>query len=183
MTVIAYKAGRMACDALCVDLNTGATHSKATKIKRTKAGALIGQSGAADARAFFALMDNVKTGDKIPSSEDLGKTKCHGNFLVVFRNSEVWSIDIYPDHDMEEWYGSACQVTGMHSIAHAGCGGELAMAFMRAGKSAKEAVAAVCEINAYCAPPIYEEVLHPKAKASPSPQDKASKPSRRKART
>lgn len=160
MTVIAYKAGRMACDALCVDLATGTTHSKANKIKRTKVGALIGQSGDADARAFLALMDNIRCGDKIPTSIDLAATKCWGNFLVAFPNSEVWQIEIFPDPDMEEWYASACAVTGMHGIAHAGCGGELALAFMRAGKSAREAVAAVCEINAYCAPPIYEERLH-----------------------
>jgi hypothetical protein len=37
-------------------------------------------------------------------------------------------IDIFPNPDMEEWEASACQVTGMHSIGHAGCGGELALA-------------------------------------------------------
>lgn len=172
MTVIAYKAGRMACDALCVDLRSGTTYSKGTKIKRTRAGALIGQSGDADARAILALLDNIKSGDKIPSSVDLAATKCWGQFLIAFKNNDVWCIEIYPDPEMEEWYASACPVSGMHGIAHAGCGGELAMAFMRSGKSAKEAVAAVCEINAYCSPPIYEELLH---KATPSRPGKASR--------
>lgn len=180
MTVIAYKAGRMACDALCVDMYTGNTCSKGTKIKRTKAGALIGQSGDADCRALVALMDNVKCGAKIPSSKDLAETQCEGTFLCVFPTGEVWTIDIYTIQDPDQWHAQAVPVTGMHSIAHAGCGGDLAMAFMRAGKSAREAVAAVCEINAFCATPIYEEVLRPK---TPSPRTKGSKRSPRKART
>lgn len=169
MTVIAYKAGRMACDALCVDVGSGTTHSKGTKIKRTKAGALIGQSGDADARAFLALMDGIKNGEKIPSSTDLAATRCEGNFLVAFPNGEVWQIEISSE-DCElslEWMASAYPVTGMQGMAHAGCGGELALAFMRSGKSAKEAVAAVCDINAFCAPPIYEEALH-RAKKKPA---------------
>lgn len=171
MTVIAYKNGRMACDSLCVDINTGATHSKGTKIYRSKAGALIGQSGDADARAFLALMDTVKCGAKIPSCADLAATQCHGNFLVVFANHEAWSIEIYPYEEMEQWLASACPVTGMHGIAHAGCGGELAMAFMRSGMSAKEAVKQVCDVNAYCDGPVYEEALHPvKVQKSPAPR-------------
>lgn len=160
MTVIAYKAGKMACDSLCVDLYTGTTFMKGTKIKRTRAGALIGQSGAADARAFLALMDNVKCGDKIPSSIDLAATKCEGNFLVVFSTNEAWVIDIFPVPEMEGWEASAVPITGMHGMASAGCGRDLVMAFMRAGKTAKQAVHMVCAMNAYCAPPVYEELLH-----------------------
>lgn len=180
MTVIAYKAGRMACDALCVDLNTGTTVMRGTKIKRTKAGALIGQSGVADARALLKLLDNVKSGARMPTAHDLADTKVEGNFIVAFKTGEVWVIDIWPDHDMEEWMADATPVTGMHGIAHAGCGGELAMAFMRSGKSARSAVAAVCEVNAYCAPPIYEEALHP-VKTKPSQRSTKSRPSLRTA--
>lgn len=160
MTVIAYKAGIMSCDALCVDLNTGTAHSKANKIARTKAGALIGQSGDADARALITRLDTIKSGDKLPSSKDIAATECEGQFLIAFPTNDVWSIDIYPDHDMEQWRASICQVTGMHGMGHAGCGGELALAFMRAGKSAREAVEAVCDINVYCGRPVYEEHLH-----------------------
>ena len=186
MTVIAYKAGKMACDALCVDIDTGTTVSKGSKIKRTKVGALIGQSGDADSRAFLALMDTIKCGAKIPTCKELADTKCEGTFLIAFPTGEVWTIDIYPDKEMQAWQASACAVTGMHSIAHAGCGGELALAFMRAGKTAREAVASVCEINAYCAPPIYEEKLRPTIKPIPklttSPPNTASQSSKRKAR-
>lgn len=179
MTVIAYKSGRMACDALCVDLRTGATVSRGNKIHRTKAGALIGQSGDADSRAFLALMENVRTGDKIPASKALAECRCSGHYLCVFKNGHIWEVVIYENPDMEEWGAQAIPITGMGAIGHAGCGGELAMAFMRSGKSARAAVAAVCEINAYCAPPIYEELLHPPARA---PGRGTRKPARRKGR-
>lgn len=179
MTVIAYKAGRMACDALCVDMDTGTYHSKANKIKRTKAGALIGQSGDADCRALMALMDNIKSGAKMPSSKELAATECYGSFLCVFPAGDVWTIDIYTMADPDQWCAQACPVTGMHSIASAGCGGDLATAFMRAGKSARQAVASVCEINAFCAPPIYEEDL----KVTRVPRSTSSGKPLRKART
>src|SRR4051812_10368268 len=136
MTVVAYKAGRMACDGLCVNLATGVTFSKGNKIARTKAGALIGQSGDADARALLVLLDNVKAGDKMPTAAALAETKCEGGFIIALPNNEVWGIDIFPNPDMEEWSASASPVTGMHGIAHTGCGGEMALAFMRAGKTA-----------------------------------------------
>src|SRR5712664_828508 len=94
MTVIAWKAGRMACDSLCCDPETGLIASKDNKIFRTKAGALIGESGDADSRAFRKLIDGIKCGKDMPTTKEINETHCTGTFLIVFRTGEVWEVTI-----------------------------------------------------------------------------------------
>lgn len=161
MTVIAYRNGRMACDSLCADETTGEVWLKGNKIYRTKVGALVGCSGQADARAVVALLDNVKRGSQMPTAKQFAETKVQteNGILIALPDGEVWVVLIVFDEDSKEWSADACRITGMGGMAVAGCGGRDAMVAMRCGKTAREAVAVACDMNAFCRAPIYEEVL------------------------
>lgn len=174
MTVIAYKAGRMACDSLCADTVSGSVCYKANKIFRMKSGALVGCSGAADARAILALLENVKRGNQIPTAAQIcaARVETENGVLIALPNGELWCITCVLSEDTKEWHADCCQITGMGGMAVAGCGGEVAMAAMKAGRSAREAVAIACEMNAFCRPPIYEFGLH---EASPAKARKTRK--------
>ena len=167
MTVIAYKGGRMACDSLCSDVSSGLVAFQGNKIFRTRAGALVGCSGAADSRSVLALLQDVKTGKQMPTSQKFADTKCESEngILIVLPDGEIWIAYITFDAEGQEWSADACRVTGFNGMAYAGCGGGYAMTAMKAGKSAKEACAIACEMSAFCRPPIYEHLLHPKKKA------------------
>lgn len=160
MTVIAYKAGIMACDSLCADIESGSTWFKGNKIYRTKAGALVGCSGSADSRTVVALVNNVKRGAQMPSAAAFGATRCESSgILIVLPDGEVWCANIVLNEEAQEWQADVCRITGMNGYGVAGCGADMAMMAMKCGKSAKEAVALTCEMNAFCRPPIYTEPL------------------------
>lgn len=163
MTVIAYRNGRMACDSLCAEPNSGAVWFKGNKIFRTKSGALVGCSGQADSRAIVTLLNNIKTGRQMPTAHEFAETKVESEngILIVLPDGEVWCACITFDSEGQEWSADCCRITGLGGFAAAGCGAREALVAMRCGKSAREAVALACEYNSHCRPPIYEELLNP----------------------
>lgn len=175
MTVIAYKNGIMACDGMAADINSGNIWFKGKKIYRTKAGGLVGCSGQCDARAIVKLLNNVKNGHQMPAAKQVAETKVESEngILVVLPNGEVWCLVNVYDTDGHIWAADVCRITGFNGAAVAGCGGTIALAAMQSGKSAKEAVALACEMNAFCGPPIYVERLHP-------PKASKKRPTRRR---
>ena len=140
MTTIAYKAGIMACDSAWTN-SKGCVATLLTKIVRLSSGALVGEAGDNDCRAIYPLIDKIKCYDKLPLARDFAAIQVDYTSLLVFPNGELVEIDI--NHDKEKgWNANIWKVN--RGFAAVGSGGELALGFMGAGRSAAEAVNFAC---------------------------------------
>lgn len=153
----------MACDS-CWSSNGTQTVS-AIKIIRLSSGALLGSAGDNDARAMYALLDKIKDPKKLPSRAELAATKIEYEGLIALPKGGVYMIASgkhdetgYPteDEDCGIW-----QAATMGGYAACGSGGDIALAAMDAGATAKEAVLIACRRNIYCRPPVHVIKLHP----------------------
>jgi ATP-dependent protease HslVU (ClpYQ) peptidase subunit len=141
MTTIAYKSGIMACDSAWTN-GANSIATLATKIVRLSSGALLGEAGDNDSRSVVALLDKVKCFAKMPTAKDLADCKVDYAGLIAFPNGEVAEISIEHCEDAKEWRGQVWKVN--RGFAAVGSGGELAIGFMGAKRSAKEAVEFAC---------------------------------------
>lgn len=153
----------MACDS-CWSSNGTQTVS-AIKIIRLASGALLGSAGDNDARAMYAILDKVKDPKKLPTRAELAATKIEYEGLIAFPKGGVYMIASgrhdetgYPtdDSDCGVW-----QAATMGGYAACGSGGDIALAAMDAGATAKEAVIIACRRNIFCRPPVHIMKLHP----------------------
>lgn len=167
MTIIAYRAGLMACDS-CWSSN-GTQNVSAIKITRTSAGSLIGSAGDNDARAMLELLDKIKTPAKLPSRAELAATKVEFDGLIAFQKGGVWQIVTgkhndagYPE-DEETDFG-VWPATTIGGYAAVGSGADYALSAMDAGASARDAVIIACRRNVYCRPPVHVIKLNPAVK-------------------
>lgn len=130
----------MACDS-CWASNSLQTTS-ANKIIRLSSGALLGSAGDGDDREIVAMLDRIRSPEKLPSRAVLAATKCDFAGIIVFRTGQVWLITIGKegtshDFDAQVWPAN-------RGIAAAGSGDELAIGAMAAGAAAREAVTIAC---------------------------------------
>lgn len=180
MTVIAWRAGVMACDSCWTfgDTQVGSM----IKIKRLRSGALLGQAGDNDCRAIEALLDNIKDSTKLPSKVELAATKDDFMGLLALPRGGVYVIAVGPvdeagwpvantydeRDDVGIWFA-----TSMGGYAAVGSGSEAALAAMDAGATARTAAEIACRRNINCRPPIHVRKLF---------DDKHPMPGRRNAR-
>ena len=163
MTIICYRAGVMASDSCWSTYGTQTV--SAIKIIRLSSGALLGSSGDNDARAIYDLLDKIRDPKKLPSRAELAATKIDYEGLIAFPKGGVYMV-VTGHHD-ETGYPTAegdCgvwQATSMGGYAACGSGGDIALAAMDAGATAKEAALIACRRNIYCRPPVHVMKLHP----------------------
>lgn len=161
MTTIAYKDGKMASDSAYT--LQGGLVKKATKVLRLKNGALIGGSGDNDWRDILPVLEKVKTERDLPLRSVLINMRIDLGIVMVLPNGEVYIIttrEKYDDYDTE------VGVIDIPSrIAAQGSGGDYALAAMKAGKSAYEAVGYAIDMDPNSRLPIHQlELIKPTKK-------------------
>lgn len=168
MTTIAYKDGIMASDS-CVS-SLGIQVSSICKVLRTSVGALIGQAGDADCRAVFELLDKVKTAKQLPTKQQIAACQTEFEVVIAFPNKDVWMVGC--NEEQGRYDGFCYEVKG--PFAATGSGWQFAMAAMRCGKTAREAVAIACEFDRSSKLPVHIVSFDPKSKPplKPKPRPK-----------
>jgi hypothetical protein len=149
----------MACDS-CWTYGDTQTVSH-IKIKRLKSGALLGSAGDNDSRALEALLDSVKTPEKLPTRVQLAETKNEfmgilalprgGVFIISTGKVDEQGFPVDEDEDFGVW-----PATTMGGYAAVGSGAEAALAAMDAGATAEQAVNIACKRNINCRPPVHK---------------------------
>lgn len=164
MTVIAWRAGIMACDSCWSYGDTQV--ASLIKIKRLSSGALLGQAGDNDARAMEILLDKIKDPKKLPTREELAKTLTDFVGLLALPKGGVFVVASSPvdqagwptaDGDVGVW-----PATSMGGYAAVGSGADFALSAMDAGATAREAVVIACRRNLACRAPVHVIKLLPK---------------------
>lgn len=167
MTIIAYRAGIMACDSCWA--SAGTQNVSMIKIKRLASGALLGSAGDNDNRQMEQLLDKIKSPDKLPSRADLAATKLEYEGLLALPRGGVWLISA--SRMNEAGYADADSVydetpdlgvwpaATMGGYAACGSGGDYALAAMDAGATARQAVEIACKRSIHCRPPVHVRKL------------------------
>lgn len=164
MTIIAYRAGVLACDSMWSD-DCDNMATLTTKISRSPWGLLIGGAGDNDDREVMKVLVALRTPNNLPSRETLGRIECDGSHLVVFPKSErifeiLTTAVPMPNRTGSNAYFGITEIMGeFHAV---GSGNPIAIGAMEAGASAVEAVKIACRRNAWCRPPVHQLLLHPK---------------------
>jgi ATP-dependent protease HslVU (ClpYQ) peptidase subunit len=159
MTTCAYKDGVLATDSCWTWGDTQTT--SLIKVRRLSSGALLGGAGDNDDRAVVALLDKIKTFERLPSKAELAATRTRFAGLLVLPRGKVVMIDIEP---MDEGYNhyDAQVWEANRGFAAIGSGSHYALGAMAAGKGAKEAVAIACRLDINSKPPVHSMALVPK---------------------
>lgn len=162
MTVIAYKDGVMACDSAWSE-DSQLLITRATKIFRLPSGALIGEAGGNDTRAFHDLLKNVKTPRQLPSRMQLMALQMDYTAILVLPKGRVFQVEVVePEEHKSHWQAGVYEITeGFHAI---GSGHEHAITALECKRSAREAVYAAIRRNNQCRPPVHQLELNPKRK-------------------
>lgn len=153
MTTIAFDGKTMACDSCWANFGTQTTSM--TKIERLASGALLGGAGDSDIRSLIALIDKIKTPDKLPSRHDLSALKSDFHVLLAFPRGQVVHIASGGEegrYDAQIWPAN-------RGIAAAGSGADVALGAMAAGKTAREAVAIACRFDINSRLPVHTMAL------------------------
>jgi hypothetical protein len=145
VTTIAWKAGVMACDSMWT--HNGVQCTSMIKIRRLSSGALYGGAGDGDDRTLVALLDKVRSPDRLPSREDLFDVMGDFAAILAFPRGSTWVLE-KDKKDAQIWEVNR----GLWAI---GSGGEMAIGSMASGKTAREAVAIVCGWDAQSKPPVH----------------------------
>ena len=163
MTIIAWRAGIMACDSCWASAGTQTVSM--IKIKRLASGALLGSAGDNDSRIMERLLDKIKSPDKLPSRAQLAETKLEYEGLLALPRGGVWLISAgrmneagYADADSvfdETPDLGVWPAATMGGYAACGSGGDYALAAMDAGATARQAVEIACKRNINCRPPVH----------------------------
>ena len=156
MTTIAFKDGIMACDSCWTYYSTQTT--SLIKIQRLSSGAMLGSAGDNDDRPVMALLDKIKTFDKLPSKADLANTRCDFDGLLVLPRGKIVMITIGPQDDNYAHYDGQLWEAN-RGFAAIGSGTQLALGAMAAGKSAREAVAIACKFDVHSRLPVHTMTL------------------------
>jgi hypothetical protein len=155
VTVIAYKAGVMACDSLWTEGGVAAVSR--TKMHRTKFGLLVGCAGQNDSRSLKDLLERCRKPADLPTTKQLHELQSDIHALVVFPTKQVFSIWIEPGDEGERG------VTEISLPFYAiGCGSDVALGAMASGATAKEAAGYACDFDINCRRPIHALVLRTK---------------------
>lgn len=156
MTIVAYKAGVMACDSCWATREV--IDNLACKIYRLKSGALIGQAGDNDARDVVERFTNVKDPRSFPGRKELHDFRIDFLGLLVLPKGRIFKIATthqlleHCDDDIGVWEISL-------PFAVVGSGSEVALGAMAAGKSARDAAAIASRYVTSCRPPIHTRTL------------------------
>lgn len=156
MTTIAYTRGILASDA-CWTLYESQT-TALSKLQRLSSGAIIGGAGDNDDRAVIALLDKIKTFEKLPPKRDLAATRCSYEGVLVFPRGKVAMIVIEPQDEECNNYDAQVWEANL-GFAALGSGSPYALGAMAAGKSAKEAVRIACKFDVHSRLPVYTMTL------------------------
>lgn len=151
MTVIAYKAGTMACDSLWT--SGGRVTSLQTKIQITPHGCLMGCAGETDSRDFEEFLGTMRTPADLPKRLVLNTFDADFQALFVFPNREIYLIDTAPIAKRDDVTVGVIRISSPRFAI--GSGGKYAMAWLDAGKTAVEAATYACSQDIYCRPPIH----------------------------
>ena len=164
MTVIAYRAGIMACDSCWTYCDTQV--ASLPKIRRLTSGALLGQAGDNDSRNIDTLLDKIKDPRKLPTRQQLAETKCSFIGVLALPRGGIFIVSTgkhdgngYPAEDEEDF--GIWPATSMGGYCAVGSGSEAALAAMDAGATAREAAMIACKRNVHCRPPIHVMKLFP----------------------
>ena len=152
MTVIAYRAGIMACDS-CWATQDGLQEISLTKIKRLSSGALLGGSGEGDSRDVELLLDKCKTEASLPLRSKLQELRLDWTGLLVLPNGQVFTVATSDTPDKKDAEVGVCVFN--RGFAAIGTGKEIAIGAMAAGKTAAEAVKITCDWDIHCRPPLH----------------------------
>lgn len=150
MTTIACKVvngvGEMACDSCWTDSNEFVGTSM-NKILRLKSGALIGEAGDNDSRAVQKILQNVKNFEQMPTALELAACCVDYAAVILFPNNTMAQISItrYNENGEMSYVAAAWPVN--RGCSAVGTGAGPALGAMRAGKSAREAVAIACDLD------------------------------------
>lgn len=158
MTTIAYCRGVMAADSS--QTAGGVRTASVKKLHRLSSGAIMGACGSADIRALIPLIDKVRDPRKLPSAAELAATRLDVTALIVFPNGKIMTVSAGPINDDSTQYWGEVTECGIRGIAAVGSGDAFALGAMRAGKSAREAVAIACEFDVYSKQPVDTLKLH-----------------------
>ena len=164
MTIIAWRAGIMACDSCWA--SSGTQTVSMIKIKRLSSGALLGSAGENDSREMERLLDKIKHPDKLPTRTELIALRLGFEGLIAFPRGGVWLVSTgrvddagFPtEEDVESDMGVWPAAT-MGGYAACGSGGDYALAAMDAGATARQAVEIACKRNIHCRPPVHVRKL------------------------
>lgn len=144
MTTIACKDGVMACDSCWTD-GSGLFGTSMNKIVRLKSGALLGEAGDNDSRAVVRILQGVKTFDQMPTALELAACAVDYAAVILFPNGDMAQISITHYNDNGEFSFKADAWPVNRGLTAVGSGGHIAWGAMRAGKTAREAVAIACD--------------------------------------
>lgn len=166
MTTIAAKDGIMCSDSCWTDSNW-LQGTSANKITRLKSGALLGEAGDNDSRAVVKLLQNVKSFDQLPSALDLAECKVDYAAVMLFPTGEMAQITIERDQTVEMAYIAGAWPVNRGCTA-VGSGAAVAMGAMKAGKTAREAVAIACDLDPNSKLPVHSMSCEPKKRKTRS---------------
>ena len=160
MTTIAFDGRVLASDS-CWSDNDRQIITR-SKLIRFPTGALYGGAGSSDDRDLLELLRRVKKSDQLPSLVQLGAIRQTLRALFVLPNGKAFMVDtchVAPG----EPEATECGVVELDVPCGIGSGGDLALAAMRGGAKAYEAVKIACGLDTNSKEPIYRLTLNPKA--------------------
>jgi hypothetical protein len=160
LTTIAFDGKVLASDSCWADEEVQIVTR--TKICRLPTGALYGGAGGCDDRELIELLKKVKRPDQLPSLQQLGAIRQSLRALFILPNGRIFMLDtcsIAPG----EPEASECGVVELDHPCAVGSGGKLALAAMRGGAGAYDAVRIACDLDTNSRPPIHRLTLNPKA--------------------
>jgi hypothetical protein len=159
LTTIAYRDGIMAGDSCWQASNVQTTSM--SKVVRLASGSLFGAAGDGDIRALLALLDKIRSIDRMPSRADLAALKCDVQAILVFPRGQVSMIAIAPggvDGNNLDHYEAQIWPAN-RGIAAVGTGAELAIGAMAAGRDARQAVGIACKFDINSRLPVHALAL------------------------
>jgi hypothetical protein len=161
MTTIACKSGVMACDSCWTDGND-LQGTSMTKVIRLKSGALLGEAGDNDSRAVVKLLQSVKTFEQMPTALELAACCVDYAAIILFPNMTMAQILIMR-HGAEGELSYTAQAWPVNRGCSAvGSGAAVAIGAMKAGRSAREAVAISCDTDPNSKLPVHTYVVETK---------------------
>jgi hypothetical protein len=157
MTIVVYSAKEeiMACDSAWT--HSDVVVSKQTKMVRLQNGALLGDSGDADAREMRELL-GAATCTRLPSAKAIRECQVNFHGIMVFRNGRVFDINTGYDKEHSAWWGSVFELKGRLFFA-VGIGADFALGAMAAGATVHKAVSLTCQWIDGCRGPVLSEPL------------------------
>jgi hypothetical protein len=160
LTIICYKDGILACDSAWSEDQYLVT--RATKIVRLPSGALLGEAGDDDSRAFRELLARVKTPGGLPSRKQLLELQMDYCAILVLPKGRIFHIQVDEPNDenkLTHWTGGLFEIgESYHAI---GSGKEHGITALECGRSARDAVYAAIRRHNQCRAPVHTLSLTP----------------------